>query len=60
MSVESSPTAAADPPASKDEAPTNLRNSGYLLRGRLSVQKIEQVKGRVIDGADWGLGIGDW
>ena len=32
------------------KTPANLRNSGYLLRGWLSVQKIKQVKGRVIDG----------
>jgi hypothetical protein len=34
-------------------APTaeNLRNSGYLLRGWLSVQKIAEVKSRVLDGA---------
>ena len=33
-----------------EPTPANLRNSGYLLRGWLSVRKIEQVKVRVIDG----------
>lgn len=37
--------------ATTSSAPTaeNLRNSGYLLRGWLSVQKIAEVKRRVID-----------
>jgi hypothetical protein len=29
--------------------PANLRESGYLLRGWLSVQKLAEVKRRVID-----------
>ncbi len=38
--------------ASSSSAPTaeNLRNSGYLLRGWLSVQKIAEVKRTVLDG----------
>lgn len=39
--------------ATAASAPTvdNLRNSGYLLRGWLSVQKIAEVKKKVLDGA---------
>jgi hypothetical protein len=38
--------------ATPTSAPTaeNLRNSGYLLRGWLSVQKIAEVKQKVLDG----------
>jgi lysophospholipase L1-like esterase len=38
--------------AHANSAPTaeNLRNSGYLLRGWLSVKKIEEVKALVLDG----------
>jgi hypothetical protein len=35
--------------ASSEPTEQNLRNSGYLLRGWLSVQKIAEVKGRVLD-----------
>jgi lysophospholipase L1-like esterase len=44
------PTAARDGTTAAS-APTaaNLRNSGYLLRGWLSVQKIAEVKERVLD-----------
>ena len=39
------PTAAADAEPTEE----NLRNSGYLLRGWLSVRKIAEVKARVLD-----------
>lgn len=35
--------------ASSEPTEDNLKNSGYLLRGWLSVQKIAEVKGRVLD-----------
>lgn len=35
-----------------EPTPANLRNSGYLLRGWLSLQKIKQVKRRVIEKGD--------
>jgi lysophospholipase L1-like esterase len=39
--------------ASQGSEPTeeNLKNSGYLLRGFLSVRKIAEVKSKVLDGA---------
>jgi lysophospholipase L1-like esterase len=37
-----------------EPTPENLKKSGYLLRGYLSVQKIKQVKERVIDAAGKG------
>jgi hypothetical protein len=39
--------------ASAGSEPTdeNLKNSGYLLRGVLSVRKIAEVKAKVLDGA---------
>jgi hypothetical protein len=44
------PTAArAGATAASAPTPENLRNSGYLLRGWLSVQKIAEVKERVLD-----------
>jgi hypothetical protein len=35
---------------SAEPTPENLRKSGYLLRGFLTVQKIAEIKGRVVDG----------
>lgn len=45
------PTAEFGKTTTASSAPTaeNLRNSGYLLRGWLSVQKIAEVKERVLD-----------
>ena len=35
-----------------EPTPKNLRESGYLLRGWLSVKKLEQVKSRLLDGVE--------
>jgi len=37
--------------ASSEPTEDNLKNSGYLLRGVLSVRKIAEVKAKVLDGA---------
>lgn len=47
------PTAGTDKDGvsgSSEPTEENLKNSGYLLRGWLSVQKIAEVKNRVLDG----------
>ena len=46
------PSAQANGATSESEpTPENLRESGYLLRGWLSVKKLEEVKSRVLDTA---------